>query len=192
MKGFQERTGLVQVASQSEMAIRTIAQLKAEITSREVMLEGVQYGATDQNPEVARLRTEVGSLRGRLRQMEKSASRSESGVGVSSLPSAGLDYMRALRQLRYHESLYEVLARQLESAKIDEAKQATVVQVVDYAAPPEIKSGPRRLAFIVAGALSQAILAVGIVIARKTLSEPERAVRFRALINAIWERKAAN
>ena len=190
MKGFQERTGLVQVASQSELVIRTIAQLKAEITSREVALEGIQYSATDQNPEVGRLRTEIASLKGRLRQMESSAAKGGAGLAASGLPGAGLDYMRALRQLRYHESLYEVLARQLESARIDEAKQATVVQVVDYAKPPEMKSGPRRLAYVLAGGLSQAILAACIVLTRKTLAEPARSVRFETLINALWERKS--
>jgi uncharacterized protein involved in exopolysaccharide biosynthesis len=47
--------------------------------------------------------------------------------------------------VKYHETLYELLAKQYEAARIDEAKAAPVIQVVDRAVPPDKKSGPHRL-----------------------------------------------
>ena len=49
------------------------------------------------------------------------------------LPQAELEYLRRARDLKYHETLYEFLGKQLEAARIDEAKDAVVVQVVDKA-----------------------------------------------------------
>jgi uncharacterized protein involved in exopolysaccharide biosynthesis len=185
MKTIQERTGLLQVNSQVDVVIRSIAQLRAEITSREVMLEGTRAGATDENPEVIRQRTEIASLRSRLEQLQN-AQPAAPDLAVSRLPGVGLQYLRALRELKYHETLFEVLSRQLESARIDEAKQATVVQVVDYAVPPETKSGPARLVFIALGALSQLLFGVAIVLTRRAMREPGRAARWRELRHALW------
>jgi uncharacterized protein involved in exopolysaccharide biosynthesis len=189
MKGIQERTGLLQVNSQVEVVIRSIAQLRAEITSREVMLEGTRSGATDQNPEVIRQRTEIESLRARLQQLQNSqavVADPSNAIAASRMPGAGLEYLRALRNLKYHESLYEVLAKQRESARIDEAKQSTVVQVVDYAVVPEIKSGPSRLLYILLGAASQCLLGIMIVLGRRAMRQPERANRFAELRRALW------
>jgi uncharacterized protein involved in exopolysaccharide biosynthesis len=52
------------------------------------------------------------------------------------------------RELKYHEALYDFLARHLEAARIDEAKNAVVVQVVDSAVEPERKSSPKRLLIV--------------------------------------------
>jgi tyrosine-protein kinase Etk/Wzc len=192
MRAVQEKTGLLQVNSQVEVVIRSAAQLRAEITSREVMLEGLQSGATDQNPEVIRLRTEIESLRVRLRRLESSRVADEASglvLPAGEVPGAGLEYLRALRQLRYHESLSEALARQHEAARIDEAKQAAVVQVVDYAIPPEFKSGPRRTLLVALGAISMAALASAFVLGRKSLAETGRAARLRLIAQVLWSGK---
>jgi tyrosine-protein kinase Etk/Wzc len=192
MKAMQEKTGLVQVSSQVDAVIRSIAQIRAEITSREALLRGLQSGATDQNPDVVRLRAEIDSLKARLRGLENSPRSGESSgpiLAASRVPGAGLDHLRALRQLKYHESLFEVLAKQYESAKIDEAKQAAVVQVVDAAIAPELKSGPARLLLILAGGVSLAILALILVLLREGMSSPERSARARMLWGALWKRR---
>ena len=69
------------------------------------------------------------------------------------LPQAQLEYLRSARDLKYHEALYEFLSKQLEAARIDEAKDAVVVQVVDKAVVPERKSGPHRATIILLAAL---------------------------------------
>jgi capsule polysaccharide export protein KpsE/RkpR len=49
----------------------------------------------------------------------------------------GLDYARALRDMKYNETIYELLLRQYEVARVDEARQGSLVQVVDAAAVPD-------------------------------------------------------
>jgi uncharacterized protein involved in exopolysaccharide biosynthesis len=55
-----------------------------------------------------------------------------------------MEYLRKLRQLKYNETLYELLVKQFELAKLDEARDAVVLQVIDQAVPPERKSRPKR------------------------------------------------
>jgi uncharacterized protein involved in exopolysaccharide biosynthesis len=66
-------------------------------------------------------------------------------VPAGRVPAEGLEYERKLREVKYHTTLFDLLSRQYEAARIDEAKSAPVIQVVDRAVPPDKKSGPPRL-----------------------------------------------
>ena len=105
--------------------------------------------ATENNPDVKRVQRELAELQAqfsRLSQTERGAG--EPGEGNLQVPTgrdatANFEYLRLARELKYHESLYDFHSRQLEVARIDEAKNAVLVQVVDRAVEPE-KSRRRR------------------------------------------------
>jgi uncharacterized protein involved in exopolysaccharide biosynthesis len=67
------------------------------------------------------------------------------------VPEMGTEYLRKLRQLKYNETLFELLSKQYELAKLDEARDAVVIQVIDRAVPPERKSGPHRALIVLLG-----------------------------------------
>jgi len=110
------------------------------------------------------------------------------------VPAVGLDYMRKLRDVRYHESLFELLAKQREVASLDEVKSAPVIQVVDPAEAPERKSGPSRvlitLGFGSLGFLLSAAWAILADIFAGMQQRPEQASRLNDLRNALSLRKA--
>jgi uncharacterized protein involved in exopolysaccharide biosynthesis len=54
-------------------------------------------------------------------------------------------YLNQVRDVRYFETITELLAKQLEAAKLDEARQGSVLQVLDKATPADTKSSPKRL-----------------------------------------------
>jgi uncharacterized protein involved in exopolysaccharide biosynthesis len=70
-------------------------------------------------------------------------------VPKGKVPLASLEYLRKLRDLKYYETVFEILARQFEVAKLDEAKQGAVIQVVDPAIPPDWRSFPPKRVLIV-------------------------------------------
>lgn len=184
MKATQEQTGLIQVNSQMDVLVRTIAQLRAEITVREVLLETLKAGATDKNPEVVRLRVELDSLRGQLRSAEAGSKGGQ--IGPANAPAAGLAYMRKLREFQYHETLYETLGKQYEAARLDEAKEAPMVQVVDRATPPEEANPKHRLWMVLFGMISFGIFGGCLGIALHFLEAPDRAARLREVRLALW------
>ncbi|XLM21261.1 hypothetical protein MKD33_03615, partial [Chromobacterium piscinae] len=59
--------------------------------------------------------------------------------------------MRKLRELKYQETIFELLSKQYEMAKIDEAKDSSLIQVLDTAVPPELKSKPKRSLIVMLG-----------------------------------------
>ena len=78
--------------------------------------------------------TELGALRAQLNKLENSSSKAN-GDG---------DYTARYREFKYQETLFELFAKQYELAKVDEAREGAVIQVLDLAQTPEKKSKPRK------------------------------------------------
>ena len=148
LRATQEKTGLIELNGQSEMAIRNIAETSAELRSREVELQAMRSYATDQNPDLNRLQTQIDTLRRQLSALEndqKGKLPGDTQVPAGQVPGEGLEYVRKLREVKYHQALFDLLSKQFEAARIDQAKSAPIIQVIDRAVPPDKKSGPPRM-----------------------------------------------
>jgi uncharacterized protein involved in exopolysaccharide biosynthesis len=165
LKQTQERTGLIRIDEQGRAIIDNIARIRAQITGKEVELAGMRSYATSQNATVRRIEDELTALRGVLSRLEKEkgARNGDIFLPTEAIPKLGLQYIRRYRDVKYYETIYDVIAKQYEIARIDEAKEATVVQVVDKAIVPDLPSWPRTRLIVVISAV--AALGLGIVTA---------------------------
>jgi tyrosine-protein kinase Etk/Wzc len=158
----EEQTGMIHPSGQAQLQMLTIAQTRAAISSREIELAAMSQGATDQNPEMVRLRSEIVGLKAQLAQLQNSSAKGSPGdieVPTSKVPQLTLDYVRKEREVKYHEALYELLLRQFESAKLDESRSAPMMQIVDFAVVPDTKSGPPRVPLTLLSAMLGGLLA---------------------------------
>jgi uncharacterized protein involved in exopolysaccharide biosynthesis len=57
---------------------------------------------------------------------------------------ASMEYIRKLRDVRFYETIAELVSKQFEAAKMDEARQGSIIQVADVALTPDRKSSPKR------------------------------------------------
>ena len=148
LRKTQEKTGLIQLNGQAEEIIRNVASLRAQIVDREVQMQAMRTYATEENPQVTRLQQEIDGLQQQLKVLESNQRRIEPGdiqVPTGQVPEAGLEYARKLREVTYHATLLSLFAKEYEAARVDEAKSAPLIQVVDQAVPPDRKSGPHRV-----------------------------------------------
>lgn len=154
----EQSTGAIAPSSQTSLVIQRIAELEAQISSREVQLESLRLSSTDQNPDVVHLHSDLAVLRSQLRALESGSKDHVPGdvlLTSQSVPNAQLIYNRKFRDVTYQSYLVDLIERQYEAAKLDEAKAAPVIQSVDPARPPERKSGPPRMLWtLVGGALA--------------------------------------
>lgn len=188
LEQVEQKTGIIQPAGQAEAAITTIAQMRAQIASSQVQLQALETSATPENPEVVRLQSQIAGLESQLADFEKGNPGAASVAGdveipTSKVPAASLEYIRKMRDVRYHEALFELLARQFEIAKVDEAKAGEVVQVVDPALVPDRKSWPpRALLTILAGILGMLFAAFWAILQaayHNWQADPEQAMKLR-------------
>jgi len=105
---------------------------------------------------------------------------------------SGMEYLRRFRDLKYQETIFELLAKEFEVAKLDEAREGAIVQVVDVAVPPDRKSSPHRTLIVVGATILSFFVAVFWVLVRRglkrTFEQPENRRRLDA-IQQYWKAK---
>jgi len=160
MKQTEQKTGVIQLDSQARALIESAASLRAQVAAKEVQIQGMRTYATGENSQVVQAQQELDSMRGQLARLGGSEDSASGGLIVpkGQVPEASLEYIRKLRDVKYNETIFDILARQFEVAKLDEAKQGALIQVVDCAVPPDRKSFPKR-GLIVIGATIAGLLA---------------------------------
>lgn len=165
LKETEQQTGLIQPDSQARSLIESAAQLRAQVAAKEVQIQGMQTYATGENAQLIQMEQELSSLRSQLSKLGGSEDNSSGGflVPKGRVPQASLEYIRKLRDVKYYETIFDILARQFELAKLDEAKEGSLIQVVDAAVVPDRRSSPKR-ALIVIGATVIGFF-IGIIIA---------------------------
>ncbi|WP_239462056.1 GumC family protein [Occallatibacter savannae] len=155
LKKTQLQTGMVQVDGQARAMIDSAARLRAQIVAKEVQIQAMRSYAGDENPALTQAQTELDGLRAQFNRLVGSKGGSSDDVFLpkGAVPEAGLEYVRRLRDVKYYEAIFEILAKQLELAKLDEAREGAFIQVVDPAVTPEKKSFPKR-GLLIAGGLA--------------------------------------
>lgn len=151
LKESQEKTGLISLDKQGDAMIGAVASLRAQVAAKQVELSAMRVFATAQNPDYRQGLEMIAGLKAQLAKLEREnvGGNGDIMVPTAKIPELGLAYVRKLREVKYQESLYELLSKQLEMAKIDEVKSATIIQVVDIALPPEVKSKPKRALIVI-------------------------------------------
>jgi len=188
MKQVQEKSGLLQPDAQGKTMIAGVADLRAQVANHEVQLQTMRSYATPSNPDLKRAETELAGLRGELTKLERANTIVGNGnieIPARQMPQAELEYLRRARELKYHEALYEFLGKQLETARIDEANDTLLVQVVDTAVPPEKKSSPHRMLIVlIATVLGFLLSCMGVLMMeniRRKQQDPEQGPRLALL-----------
>jgi tyrosine-protein kinase Etk/Wzc len=168
------------IKSSPEAVLANIAGLRAQVTVQEIKLSTMRSYLTEQSPEFQLAQRQLASLRAQLAQ----ADHAQPGDGTKRD-----EYINRFRDFKYQETLFELLAKQLESARLDEAREGSIVQVVDVAVPPESRSSPRRTLIAVITTLAAGMFLLLAVFAREGLrrarNNPESASKLARIASAV-------
>jgi capsule polysaccharide export protein KpsE/RkpR len=147
LKDTENRTGVLELDGQARALIASAAQLRAQIAAKQVEIRAMREFATSENPDMARAEQELSGMEGQLAAMDVDSDHSTGDLIApkGKVTQTGLEYARALREEKFHEAMYELLTRQYEVARVDEARQGSIVQVVDPAIPPDRPGSHYRL-----------------------------------------------
>lgn len=193
---FSEKNSVLLPDVQTRGMLEYIANLRATIDYREVELQVLKQRATPNNYEVMRLEAELAGLKDKLRRAEMQEAGGEvqghAMIAAGKLPVLGLEYMRLYREAKYQEGLYKLYCKLVELARLDQARETVVLQVVDRALPPERKSKPKRLLTVLVVGFFTFVGLVGYVLVRERFTggppspeDLERAQRLKGAL-ALW------
>lgn len=149
LKRTEQKTGLLQPDAQTIAVIQSVAQLRAQIAAQEVQIQAMRSFETSENPDLQLAQQQLDALKAQQAKLGSGADGAGLLVPKGNMQQLDLDYVRKLRDVKYYEAIFDLLARQLEAAKVDEARQGTMIQVVDRARTPEFRSSPKPARIIV-------------------------------------------
>lgn len=194
LRQTQEKTGMLELEGQVKGIISNVAQLEGTIAAKEVQLNAMRSFATNNNPDVQRLQSEIQGYRAQLGKL-KTGKTNQNGdlmVPTGKIPEIGVEYIRSLRNVKYQETIFELLAKQYELARFDEAKDSSNIQILDAAVIAQKKSKPRKLIIILLGFFGGGVLAVILALMRdayqKSTRDEDSKYRWALLENA-WKNK---
>jgi uncharacterized protein involved in exopolysaccharide biosynthesis len=162
-------------------AVEGLAKLKATITAQEIKLASMRGYLTESAPDFKQAQTELSAMRGQMVRAEKEEPAS----------SSDSDYIAKFRDFKYHETLFELFAKQYEMARVDESREGAIIQVVDAAQAPERKSKPKKALIAMMTTLAVGFALLLFIFIRQALrgaaQTPESAEKITRLRQA-WRR----
>ncbi len=154
LRGFSEQTSVLQIDAQTRGMLEYIASLRATIDAKEVQIKVLRQQASPSNYDVMLLETELKGLKEKLRDIDIQTNHNSAGetcLTTSKVPSLGLEYFRIVREAKYQEVIYQMYSKLVELARMDAARNISVIQSVGQAIPAEKRSNRRLLPSILAG-----------------------------------------
>jgi tyrosine-protein kinase Etk/Wzc len=153
LRGFSEKNSVLQIDTQTRGVIEYIARLRGEIDAKEVQIQVLRQQATPFNYDMVRLEMESKGLKEKLHAAETQYGNCVSDVCLpsSKAPSIGLEYLRLFREAKFQETLYLLYVKLVETARMDMARNFSVIHVLDPGIPPQKTSNRRLMPALLAG-----------------------------------------
>ena len=162
----------------------TAQQLRARIAAKQIEISAMRSYAADGNIDLKRSQDELESLEEQLSALEgvptpkqhvipEGTSEDEKHTATKQAIDQKIAARTKIQDIRFYDSLIGLLTQQYEQARLDEAKEPVVFQVVDIATPPAIKSAPKRALIVIISTLAGFFLSILWVFLKNALSNAE-------------------
>ena len=180
LRQTQQKTGVIDIEGQDRTLLASAAAIRAEVAEKQIEIRGMRQFAAGRNPDLLRAEQELSALEGQLAIMNADAHRKSGDIVVpkGNVSDSALDYTRALREVKYREAILDLLTRQFEGAKVDEARQGALIQVIDPASVPERPA--TRLGLMFLALLAFLAVPAGVAVAQGVEWASIAIARFRA------------
>ena len=153
MKLTEQRTGVIDIEGQDRSMIAAAAVLRGQLAAKQIEIKAMREFAAEGNPDLQRAQQEAAGMEAQLAQMD-AASDHRTGdliVPKGTVTQAALDYVRAMREVKYRETIQDLLTRQYEGARVDEAREGALIQIVESAAVPDRPDSGHKLWIFLGG-----------------------------------------
>ena len=157
---FASQNGAIDIPNQAKAMVTAEAELQSRLIMAESELKALQQTFTDSNSRVRAANARVAELRHQVDKFggkdvdpakDGSLAQGELYPSVRQLPLLGVKYLDLYRRAKVDDAVFELLTKEHEIAKFQEAREIPTAQVLDAASVPERKSSPHRLFIMFVG-----------------------------------------
>jgi capsule polysaccharide export protein KpsE/RkpR len=207
LSDFSSKNTTIDIREQTRATVEAGAKLEGQLIAGETELGSLRQIYGDQNVRVRAAEARNTALQRELQRAngqsasesdEKEIDASHPYPALRQLPQLGVRWANLYRNVRIHETVFDLLSEEYETARIEEVKAIPTVSVIDVPGVPERKSGPHRTLIVLISTLLSAVLTAVFLLARRSWrdmddDDPRRtlAVGIGMTIRNHWRRKPA-
>ena len=182
---FSSTSSTLDPKEQGKAMVEGAAEVEGELVAAESQLSGLQQIYTDNNVRVRSLKARIQELKAQLQKLQGSPTLEGQDANaypsLRQLPLLAVTYSDLYRRTQIEETVYQVLTKQYELAKVQEAKEIPTVRVLDEAQVPERRISPKRTQWVLIGALLSLIAGIAFVAFRErwqgiSIEDPRKAL----------------
>jgi capsule polysaccharide export protein KpsE/RkpR len=164
---FASKNTAIDVKEQGKAMIGAAAEIEGELIAAQTQLEGLRQIYNPNNVRVRSLQAQVDEYRKQLQKLGGKSQTADSFVppggedlypSIRELPILGVQYADLYRRAKVQEAVFEILTKQYEMAKVEEARETPSVKILDDGDVPERKSFPPRLLLMLLGTIFVVIM----------------------------------
>lgn len=163
MREFGEQHGVVALPEQVEVLVRQIAVLDAQISEVDIRIGAARQILGPRHSSVREMEIERAHIVSERRKLMESSGGRPGGdplLTMADVPERSLEFLRLKRNIHVQTVIQELLYRQYEMAKLDEARNVSTLVRIDHATVPELKSWPMRTRLVIVSAAMGLVWAV--------------------------------
>jgi uncharacterized protein involved in exopolysaccharide biosynthesis len=158
LKHFQQAHHTIDMDEQLKSAMDIVTTLSSRAIALETEMQIMTHYTSTNSEEYQRKLTEYNEVVLQLNKL-KADTKGNDHDNVRSfiptlqdVPEVALQYLRLKREVEIQNTVFEMLTGEYEKARIEEARDTPVVQVLDKAEKPNLRSRPKRKIFTLIGA----------------------------------------
>jgi uncharacterized protein involved in exopolysaccharide biosynthesis len=159
LRHFQETHHALELDEQLRSAMEIVGALTAQAIALETELEILSHYTAKNSEEYVRKRREYDEIVRQLTKLKVASAEDDEDLvrafipTLSEVPELAVELMRLRRRVDIESTVYTMLVKEFEKARIEEARDTPTVQVLDPAQPPSLRSRPQRKLLVLAGLL---------------------------------------
>jgi capsule polysaccharide export protein KpsE/RkpR len=176
LSDFSSKNTTIDIKEQTRATVDAGAKLEGQLIAGESELDSLRQIYGDHNVRVRAAEARNTILQRELQRANGQSSTDPDGKDVDAthpypalrqLPQLGVRWANLYRNVRIHETVFDLLSEEYETARIEEVKSIPTVSVIDVPALPERKSGPYRTLIVLISTLLSAVMTAAFLLARR-------------------------
>jgi capsule polysaccharide export protein KpsE/RkpR len=177
LSDFSSKNTAVDIKEQTKATVEAGAKLEGQLIVGETELDSLRQIYGNENVRVRAAEARNSILRRELQRAngqggsepeENAVDATHPYPALRQLPQLGVQWANLYRNVRTHETVFDLLSEEYETARIEEAKSIPTIGVIDVPGLPERRTGPHRtLIVLIATALSFVMTALFLLARRR-------------------------
>ncbi len=173
---FSSKNTTIDIKEQTRATVDAGAKLEGQLIAGESELDSLRQIYGNQNVRVRAAEAREAILKRELQRANGTSDSASEKNGIDAshpypalrqLPQLGVQWANLYRNVRIHETVFDLLSEEYETARIEEVKAIPTVSVIDFPGLPEKKSGPHRTLFVLIVTLLSVIVTAFYLLARR-------------------------